>query len=85
MDNKEKTAFFQSLVHWGPASLLSLTIHALALYLILLMPPFQTPLKRVVPVETITLTAVTPKPAGGQAGGAALLSGRAGRRPRLQQ
>lgn len=54
--------------HWGPASLVSLSIHALALYFILMLPPLKAPVKRVVPVDAITMTAVVPKPEGGQAG-----------------
>ena len=54
---------------WGPATLVSLLLHGLALYLILMLPPLKTPVKRVVEVETITMTAIIPKPAGGGGGG----------------
>jgi periplasmic protein TonB len=66
MEDKE---FFGPLNTWGPATLVSLLLHGLALYLILMLPPLKTPAKRVVEVETITMTAMTPKPAGGGGGG----------------
>jgi len=69
MNSKGKNEFFQPLIHWGPASLVSLVIHALALYLIVMLPPLKTPVKRVVQVDTITMTVATPKPEGGHAGG----------------
>lgn len=61
----EAREFFGRLTTWGPATLVSLLLHGLALYVILLMPALKAPAKRVVQVETISMTAVTPKPAGG--------------------
>lgn len=54
--------------HWGWATLISLTIHGLLLWAILLWPPASPPKKKVVQVDTITLAAITPKPEGGGGG-----------------
>mgnify|MGYP005839882083 FL=1 len=53
---------------WGLAALISLTIHTLLFWAILLLPPVQAPKKKVVQVEAITLAAITPKPEGGGGG-----------------
>jgi len=66
----EHREIYRPWQNWGPATLISLMVHGLALYLILMLPPLQTPVKRVVEVEPMTMTAVVPKPAGGHAGGA---------------
>ncbi len=55
----------QPLKHWGPAILISLAVHAFALYLILRLPPVPAPPKRVVDVDAVCLRTVTPQPAGG--------------------
>ena len=69
MYSMEAREFFRPLNMWGPATLVSLLLHGLALYLILMLPPLKAPVKRVVEVETITMTAIIPKPAGGGGGG----------------
>ena len=61
--------FLTPLQQWGPASFVSLSIHTVALYLILMLPAIEAPGKKVVQVEAISLTQVTPKPEGGHAGG----------------
>ncbi len=53
---------------WGLAALISLTIHALLLWAILMLPAMSAPKKKVVQVEAITLAAITPKPEGGGGG-----------------
>lgn len=58
----------QTANSWGLAALISLTIHALLLGAILMLPAVQTPKKKVVQVEAITLAAITPKPEGGGGG-----------------
>ena len=69
MNHKEKTESSRLLYVWGPPTFVSLTIHAVALYLILMLPPIKTPAKKVVQVDAITLAVVTPKQEGGQAKG----------------
>ncbi len=54
--------------HWGLATLISLTMHGLILWAILLLPPATPMKKKVVQVDTITLAAITPKPEGGGGG-----------------
>ncbi len=63
--------FLKPVKHWLPASVISLTLHSVALVLILMLPPLKAPANRVVQVETVTMTAMIPKPAGGQGGGSA--------------
>ena len=53
---------------WGLAALISLTIHALLLWAILMIPPLPASKKKVVQVEPITLAAIEPKPEGGGGG-----------------
>jgi periplasmic protein TonB len=69
MSSSKDKEFFRPLTTRGSATLVSLILHGLALYLILMLPPLKAPAKRVVEVETITMTAMTPKPAGGGRGG----------------
>jgi len=63
--------FFTPVRTWGPAVLISMGLHAVALYLVIALPLLSPPAKRVVNVDTICLSVVTPKPEGGgqRAGG----------------